>query len=207
MVRQPVVHPDRPVDDLTAKALLFQAQLRPQDRRWLKLRGLTDSTIDRYLLGYVAEGRYRNAISLPYLNPDGTVRSIRFRYLQPNGRKYDNLKGQKVHLYNVVHTTKPRVWVCEGEFDSLILTQMGYPAVGVPGVSSFKPDWKYLFVNCEQVSLVFDSDEAGEKGAQRLASILGEVVQGDLRLIRLPEGLDVTDCYLRDPDELRALVS
>jgi DNA primase len=127
--------------------------------------------------------------------------------LNPTKHKYDNLKGQTLHLYNVVHTTKPKVWLCEGEFDSLILTQMGFPAVGIPGASGFKPDWKYLFCNCEQVSLVFDSDEAGEKGAQRIASILGEVVLGDLRLIRLPEGLDVNDCYLRDPEELRELVS
>lgn len=181
--------------------------MREQDLRWLKARGLTDSTIRKAMLGYVAEGRFRDSIAIPYLNPDGTVRTIRFRYLNPRRQKYDNFKGANIHIYNVANTAQAKVWLCEGEFDSLILSQLGFPAVGVPGASGFKPDWKYLFVNCEQVSLVFDGDEAGERGANRLASILGEVVTGDLRIIRLAEGLDVTDSYLRDPDGLKELVS
>lgn len=188
-------------------ALAFQRDLRPQDKEWLTRRGLTDLTIRRSMLGYVKEGRYRDSIAIPYLNPDGTVRSIRFRYLSPSRQKYDNQKGQAIHLYNVAHTAQDRVWVCEGEFDSLILTQMGYPAVGIPGVSGFKPDWKFLFANAGEVSLVFDGDEAGQKGANRMASILGEVVQGDLRIIRLPEDEDVTETYLRDREELKELVS
>lgn len=193
--------------DSTELALKFQHDLREQDVRWLTSRGLTISSIRRAQLGYVAEGRYKDAIAIPYPNPDGSIRTIRFRYLNPRRQKYDNFKGHNIHLYNVANSAKSKVWLCEGEFDSLILTQMGFPAVGLPGASGFKPDWKYLFANCEEVSLVFDGDEAGQKGANRLASILGEVVTGDLRTIRLPEGLDVTDAYLRDADELKELVS
>lgn len=191
----------------TEMALRFQADLREQDWAWLQNRGLNPATIKKSMLGYVAEGRYRDAISIPYLNPDGSVRTIRFRYLKPSRQKYDNFKGANIHIYGVANTALSKVWVTEGEFDSLVLSQMGFPAVGVPGASGFKPDWKYLFTYCDQVSLVFDSDEAGEKGANRLASILGEVVVGDMRLIRLPEGFDVTDMYLRDPEELRELVT
>jgi DNA primase len=106
----------------------------------------------------------------------------------------------------VANTVKSRVWVCEGEFDSLILTQMGFPAVGIPGSQSFHPAWKYLFANCEEVSLVFDSDEAGRKGADRLGSILGDVV-ANLRRINLPPGMDVTDMHQADAEELKRLVS
>lgn len=193
--------------DQSDLAATFQRDLREEDRRWLMARGLTETSIRAARLGYVNEGRYRDSIAIPYLNPDGTVRSIRFRYLNPRRQKYDNFRGANIHLYNVANTARSKVWVCEGEFDSLILSQMGFPAVGVPGVSGFKPDWKYLFVNCEQVSLVFDSDEAGERGANRLASILGDVVSGDLRVIRLAEGMDVTDSYLRDAKGLKELVS
>lgn len=193
--------------DSEALAAAFQSALRPQDKQWLLNRGLTEATIRQAKLGYVSEGRFRDSIAIPYLNPDGTVRTIRFRYLNPRRQKYDNFKGANIHIFNVANTAKSKVWLCEGEFDSLVLSQIGFPAVGIPGASGFKPDWKYLFANCEQVSLVFDSDEAGEKGAQRLGSILGEVVTGDLRLVRLPEGLDVTDAYLRDPEELKELVT
>ena len=192
--------------DSTELALRFQADLRPEDVAWLEKRGLNRATIKQAMLGFVREGRYANAIAIPYLNPDGSVRTIRFRYLSPRFNKYDNFKGHNIHLYNVANTALPHVWICEGEFDSLVLTQMGFPAVGIPGASGFKPDWKFLFSNAEQVSLVFDGDEAGSKGANRIASILGEVVTGDLRVVRLPEGFDVTDCYLRNPEELRELV-
>lgn len=185
----------------------FANALRAEDRAWLRKRGLFDSTIRKYRLGYVDSGRYRNSVAIPYLNPDGSVRTIRFRYLSPHKYKYDGFKGHNIHLYNVAHTTSPYIWLCEGEFDSLILTQMGLPAVGIPGSNGFKPDWKYLFINAERINLVFDSDEAGERGANRIASILGDVVLGDLRITRLPSGLDVTDMYLKDPNELRELVT
>jgi DNA primase len=190
-----------------AIAKRYQEALRPEDVEWLHARGLTDRTIAKARLGYVIDGRYRNSISIPYLNPyTHEVRTIRYRYLNPVYNKYDGHKGVGTHLYNVENTLAERIWICEGEFDSLVLTQEGFPAVAIPGANSFKAPWKYLFSNADQVSLVFDSDEAGDRGAQRIASMIGDVVD-DLRIIRLPEGTDVTDLYLRSKDELRELVS
>jgi DNA primase len=185
----------------------WKQSLRPEDVEWLKARGLTDRTIAKYKLGYVPDGKYRNSISIPYLNPySHDVRAVRYRYLNPVYHKYDSHKGVPAHLYNVEHTLAPRVWICEGEFDSLILTQMGYPAIAVPGANSFKPAWKYLLSTTDVVTLVFDSDEAGDRAAQRLASVLGDIVD-DMRLVRLPEGMDVTDMYLLNKDELEGMVS
>src|SRR6476619_5888263 len=190
-------------------ALDYANQLDESARVWLSARGLSRHTISTANLGFVgrpakdSHSRFRGAISIPYHNPDGGVRTIRFRYFQgAYTNKYDNIRGQKVHLYQVAQTTRPHVWLCEGEFDSLILTQMGFPAVGIPGSQSFNPSWKYLFTNCESVSLVFDSDEAGRKGADRLGSILGDVVS-TLRRINLPPGMDVTDMYQADAEELK----
>lgn len=193
--------------DINETAEQFHLSLRAEDWLWLKRRGLSSETIKGQKLGYVSEGRFRDSISIPYFNPDLTVRSIRFRYLNPVRQKYDNMKGQSIHLFNVANTNLPKVWICEGEFDAMILSQLGCPAVGTPGASGFKPDWKYLFVNCEQVSLVFDGDDAGERGANRLASILGDVFKGDMRSIRLPKSMDVTDYYLKNPTELKELVA
>lgn len=104
-----------------------------------------------------------------------------------------------------MNTSQAKVWVTEGEFDSLILSQMGFPAVGIPGANAFKPEWKYLFRNCEQVSLVFDSDEAGKRGASRVSGLLSDVVE-NLRILYLPPNQDVTDLYLQNPEELRLRV-
>lgn len=192
---------------LEAQVERYVQALREEDVAWLLARGLKQRTITKYRLGFCDDGRYRNSISIPYLNPyTHDIRTIRFRYLNPISHKYDGIKGASGHLYNVENTLAPKVWVCEGEFDSLVLTQAGFPAVSVPGANSFKPAWKYLFTNCDTVSLVFDADEAGDRAAQRLASLLGDVV-ADLRIIRLPEGLDVTDAWLKNEEELLELIS
>lgn len=197
---------DDDVQSLTEQSRRYHADLRKEDYEWLAARGISAETADSALLGYVAEGRFRGSISIPYLLPyGGGTKTIRFRYLNPVRNKYDGIKGKAVHLYGVGNTLNDDVWVCEGEFDALVLSQAGYPAVGVPGASSFKPDWKYLFANTNKTTLVFDSDDAGTRGANRIASVLGEVVE-DVRIVRLPEGSDVTDVYLRDPRLLTDLL-
>lgn len=191
--------------ELAKKAHYWESQLTDEAMGWLEDRGLARGTIRKAGLGFVPEGRYSGSISIPFWNPDGTAKGIRFRYLRPSTHKYDSLKGVKIHLYNVMATDADRVWICEGEFDSLILSQLGYQSVGVPGVNGFKPSWKYLFSSCDQVTIVMDGDDAGKQGANRLASILGEVVPV-VKLARMPIGKDVTDLFLTDVDELRRVV-
>lgn len=198
-------------DEELAKAVLsYEHQLKGAALAYLLERGLTAATIRRARLGYVGDPfaghrRFADSVAIPYLSPDGGVRGIRFRYLNPSRNKYDSPKGVKIHLYGVENTTARHVWLCEGEFDSLVLSQLGYPAVGVPGVSSFKPNWKYLFASADSVTIVMDGDEAGRRGANRIASILGEVC-ANLRLAALPQGKDITDIYLSNERHLRALV-
>lgn len=172
-------------------------------RDWLLRRGLRDSTIQEALLGYDGE-----AITIPYLNPpldeQPSVRMIRRRHLTGN-IKYTTPKGGSTHLYGVVYTTASKVCICEGEFDSLILRQMGYPAVAIPGVSSFKSEWKYLFAWTDELTVIMDGDEAGRSAAGKLASILGPVVN-TMRVARLPEGKDINDLYLEDKEKLREII-
>lgn len=181
--------------------LMSGAGIRARD--WLLKRGLKDSTITEAILGYDGE-----AITIPYLNPPledkPSVRMIRRRHLTGN-IKYTTPKGGSTHLYGVVYTTAPKVCLCEGEFDSLILRQMGYPAVAIPGVNSFKSEWKYLFAWTDELTVIMDGDEAGRAGASKLASILGPVVT-TMRVARLPEGKDINDLYLQNKEQLREII-
>ncbi len=193
--------------DLSIATVAYQKQLTPEGRAWLNNRGLTDATIKRFRLGEVAipapeHKRFKGSISIPYLDATYSVRSLRFRYLRGSLQKYDSLAGVKAHLFNVMATTAPKVYLCEGEFDAILLSQMGYAAVGVSGANVFKTEWKYLFAQAEQVSIVFDGDDAGKAGANRLAGILGNVVE-DLRILYLPPGTDVTDCAIADLEALK----
>lgn len=169
--------------------------------RWLENRGLTDQTIAWAGLSYDEE---KKAIRIPYFNPNGKVRQVRYRLLDGH-IKYLTGKGETQHLYNVRDTAKENVFLCEGEFDTMLLHQMGLHAVGVPGVNAFKQEWRFLFAYCDEVSIVFDGDEPGREGSDKIARYLGPLVS-KLRLIRLPEGMDVTDMHKQNRKELETLL-
>lgn len=190
-----------------AEAMAYHQRLMSGEgwrgRDWLLKRGLRDATIEEAMLGYDGE-----AITIPYLNPPlddkVSVRMVRRRHLTGN-IKYTTPKHGGTHLYGIVYTSSPKVCICEGEFDSLILRQMGYPAVAIPGVNAFKPEWRYLFAWTEELTVIMDGDEAGRSAAGKLASILGPVV-GTMRVARLPEGKDINDLYLSDREQLQEIV-
>jgi len=178
---------------------------RPDKLAWLTDRGLTEDTILDAELGYIPDGRYRDSIAIPYRDVRGEVATVRYRRLGPDvPRKYDQIKGSRLRLYNVKNTDRSVVAICEGEFDSLIMGQLGIPAVAVPGATSWQKAWKWLFRNCDLVYVITDADEAGRKAGNKIIGQVGTVT--DVVAIHLPNGKDVTDVYLEDPDQLRRLL-
>ncbi len=155
-------------------------------------RGLTAEDIGAYELGYVPG---YDAIHIPYFTKGREIGG-RIRFLHPRNAKYLSFEGFKAHLWNVDATVDEHVFLTEGEFDAMILTSLGYSAVGVPGASSFKREWAWLFRDCDRVTLCFDPDEAGERGANRVQAWIGDVCD-DVRRLELPEGLDVSDAHAK----------
>lgn len=173
---------------------------------YLTGRGITPDMIERYHLGFTAEGvdgRFKRCVSIPYLTGTGALRGVRFRRLDGTP-KYDAVKGEKAHLFNVGSVKHHRVYITEGEFDAIVLEQLGYPAVGVPGATNFKEEWKWLFIG-NDVRIIFDGDDAGKKAARRIAHDLRRVTEG-LEVIELPIGADVSDLHLDDPGQLIELI-
>lgn len=129
--------------------------------------GLTDETIERFRLGYEPEhldesgrtipGRY----VIPYLE---SRRPKFFRYYNPTGDpkwKYTWESGAESTLYNpqdAMGDSEGRVFICEGEQKAMLLVQMGYAAVAVPGASQWKPEWQGMFTHARQVFVAFDND-------------------------------------------------
>jgi DNA primase len=72
--------------------------------------------------------------------------------------------------FDLLGTHPSIIHVCEGCIDTLSAIQIGYPAVGVPGVQGFKKEWYELFVGVEHVRFLFDNDEAGFTQAQELVT-------------------------------------
>jgi DNA primase len=72
--------------------------------------------------------------------------------------------------YNVklLRQRPAEVCICEGCIDTLSAIQLGYPAVGVPGVTGFRREWFELFRGVRHVHILFDNDEAGQRQAAEL---------------------------------------
>jgi DNA primase len=199
---------ERVIDDI--EALVHESQSHawdPEPAAWYESRGFTHSTVDRFGLGYLGEGwdygplgNYSQSIIFPYEDGLGRLRKVRFRPLRAgyDGPKVLDFKGAAPHLYAIRAADNPTVYVAEGEPDTMICWQLGFRAVGMPGAAIFREEWKYLFrpPHVERVVLVLDPDKSGIMAAKRVRAMIEEVCE-DVRVVRLPKGLDVNDAFLK----------
>lgn len=95
-------------------------------------------------------------------------------------------------LGEVLGEKPEHVLVCEGCIDTLSAAQLGYTAVGVPGVTGFREEWFLLFRTAGQVTIVFDDDAAGRRqGAELRSRFRVRGVRADARFPR--GGKDIND--------------
>lgn len=132
-------------------------------------RGLTRETIQQFLLGVVPDGDPDYAdkagwITIPYLTPSGAV-DLRFR--RPPGSdsraKYKSLPGSQHRLFNpaAILTATEEIYVTEGEMDAMILTQVGAPAVAVPGATAWQKPFALALQGFERIIVCEDGDDTG----------------------------------------------
>lgn len=119
--------------------------------------------------------------------------------------KYLGFPGTQTRLFNVaaLHTAKDFIAVCEGEIDAITLHyKCGIPAVGVPGVNSWKPHYNRLLADFNTVFVFADGDQPGINFAKSLAKEMNTVI-----IINMPEGEDVNSMYLSNgPNYLQSKV-
>ena len=181
---------------LERRTAAYQASLGLA-RDYLEGRGFSEGTARSSRLGVVADPlpgdeRYLGRLSIPYLTRSGVV-SIRFRSLEEGVQaKYLGDPGVESRLYNVegLFHPEPFVAVAEGELDALTLSQLGIPAVGVPGATNWKPHYSRIFEDYQRVYVFADGDSAGRKFGERVA----ESVDG-VTVIDMPDGMDVGSVY------------
>jgi hypothetical protein len=73
-----------------------------------------------------------------------------------------------------------RVWLVEGEPDAVAALSVGIPAIGVPGVSTWKEGWAQRFSKFERVYVCFDCDVAGREAASAREASIGSVTRATL---------------------------
>ena len=220
---KPIGRPDPEVAGYVNRAqrLLWTPAGAPV-REWLHRRGLHDDVLRANIVGADPGRRYLPrpkgfpggwpAAVYPALDPSGEPVYFQARLLEPrDGRpKYDNPARRWATNPRVAWLTPPDrdragrpLVVTEGIADGLVAAQAGFAAVGVLG--SQYPDARVADAIAQhadggKVAICFDADDAGRRGAQRLAEILNEGGVANPTIAEPPPGLDLTDWASRDPN-------
>ena len=144
-------------------------------------------------------------ISIPYLDEHGQTVTTRARF-SPDGKgpKFAWKAGAKTMLYGLWLIEKIRregyVILVEGESDSHTLWQHDYPALGVPGASTFKREWlKHLYGL--QVFIYSEKDQGSKVLQQKIAQAALDDPdwKGSFKVMSLPD--------FKDPSELHCALA
>ena len=202
------------LESLTALALEYRQALSAEAFEYLvKERGISRDIIGRYGLGTVvgdhpSHEQYQGWISIPYITASNTVVGFKFRRIGNADPRFGSPAGQKSHLFNVrdIQIESDTIVLCEGELDTIIVSGMlEVPAVGCPGVASWKPHYAKLFAGYDRVIIVGDNDdkENGTNPGQDFSRRVAQEVQNST-IVLLPTGMDISDYYLTEgADKLR----
>jgi DNA primase len=189
--------------ELLAKATENYERNLDEVAPYLESRGITKETALMFRLGFVKNPEtghepYTGKLAIPYLTPSGVI-DIRFRSLNADsGPKYLSRPGASTHIFNVaaLNTDSDVLVICEGEIDTMIATQVGFAAVGLPGANNWKPFYTRVLADWEKIMLFCDGDNAGKEMAKTITRELDNVFP-----VFMPDNCDVNDVFLAEGAE------
>lgn len=161
-------------------------------------RGLSDATIARFTLGFDGD-----RILIPVRGPDGSWVNVRkYKYGAAKdkmiawGPRYNRAR---LFPFDVIATSE---WLllCEGETDTMLMCQLGYPAItATGGADTWMPEFN-TYLKGKRVIVCYDADPAGKKGARQVANQLAGSA-AEVRVLTLPlagskEEKDLTDYFV-----------
>jgi DNA primase len=186
-----------------------------QARRYLYARGLSGEILRKYHIGYnpydlweplqtwglkpcstKEKAVYLPAgISIPWMAED-KIWKVNFRRFERQP-KYIQLRGSQTNgLFGADSLSgKPIIFLVEGEFDALLLTQLAGDLVGVGtlgSASSRKLDERWIshFLCSQMIFVVGDNDRAGQDWSSALGSLSHRIHRANV-----PVGKDITEFW------------
>jgi putative DNA primase/helicase len=132
-----------------------------------------------------AQGREVPAVEIPYADRDGELLANRYRIAVGGDDKFRWQKGSTTTLYGLHKLEEAHdagyVLLVEGESCCHTAWYRGLPAVGVPGVDSWRDAWALHLDGIPKIFVVVEPDEAGETLWRSLVSC--KTLDGRLRRV------------------------
>lgn len=206
--------PAKPASKLTEENVVawHAAAKRHADlMRWFaEKRGYTVETVDKWQLGWDGQ-----RVTIPVRDKGGRLVNVR-RYKRDAVGTQGKMLGlepglNEARLFPLDVPLPEEVLLVEGEWDMMLAHQHGLTntLTVTSGAGTWNADFTPYFEG-RRVTIAYDNDDAGRKGAQRIARILSDTCSVFiLNIPNLPEKGDITDFFVeqqRSGDELNALI-
>lgn len=158
-------------------------------------RKLTKEIVEKFDVGFDSK---TNCLTFPVRDKTGGTLFIARRSVK---EKYFNYpKGVEKPLYGVYELGKNKytsIIVCESIINALTCWIYGMPAVALNGAQFSKKQLKQLReLNCRNIILGLDPDEAGRVAAEKLKKLLHNYKM--VQEFEIPEGCDINDLTLEE---------
>jgi hypothetical protein len=188
------------IDQATDALLQADTEEAWAARQWLYQRGITAEMIRHYCLGLSHD---HGAVGIQIPIPSGGKHCYRKVRVAPWQK--DTAWNQKGLTATIYFTHQPvqatQTYLCEGEWDAILLgwAMRNNPDIAVATFTcgcNVVPKLEQLQHLPGQVVIFYDRDEPGERGAQKVAQILGEqarIAQVPCREQPPPPGWDISD--------------
>lgn len=180
-------------------------------RRYAEKRGITQSEVDSYKLGYAVDGnKVGGRIVIPWLDSAGRAAGYSARTFVDQEPKYqtpgedENADRSVMFGEHLWPSAKQRrvVVVTEGAFNAIAVRRAFDVPVAALGGSEIDPMHAVKLASFARVVLLTDPDDAGDAAAAALSSMLARYCE--LMRPTLPNKLDALDIVLRHGvDDLR----
>lgn len=162
----------------------------------LETRKLSPEIAKRFKLGTSTDKDGVKWLTIPHYENSKLV-NVKSRTLPPTDKTFRRVKDSKSILFNsdCIKSHIDHILITEGEIDALTLLSIGLENVVAVtnGAGSFDPEWIDQLKEVVKITLCYDADEAGQKGAKEAARRLG--YNRCYNLI-LPEGYDINKFFV-----------
>jgi DNA primase len=172
---------------------------------YLQSRGITKETARYFHLGFVTEDapapwdEYAGRLAIPYLVGRSVV-GFKFRATDP-GEQLRYISNHGFYTKRFFHpqplvALHRKIYICEGEIDTMTLSQLGIPAIGIGGANAWDPAMGRALRGRKVVVLVDGKgrSEAGKNAGLNFAKSILTSVDDGARIVL--EDSDVNQFFL-----------
>lgn len=159
---------------------------------YLKSRGVTQSIIDKYEIGFALDGEYAGRVIIPSFDTEGYLNYFVTRSVNTNDRlKYKNPEAPKETLiFNESRIDwSKNIWIVEGVFDSFFVDN------SIPLLGKFFNDklWEMVYDKAEADIIICLDPDAWEDAKKIYFKLSGGKLYGRVKIVKLPDGKDLGD--------------